>query len=124
MADKLAPASPEDLAAALAFALRYEGRRRVHNADEVMSEIVATRLVRHLERAGFVVMWCPSAPGAAALVDKIWHLELGGKSLPVGGWTEVDPLRTLSRRDYLRCAKSTNDAWGDRVVCPISTSVL
>jgi hypothetical protein len=45
---KLTPASPEDLAAALAFALRFEGRKRP-NADEVMSEIVAKRLVWHLE---------------------------------------------------------------------------
>ena len=28
----------------------------MHNADEIMSEIVAKRLVEHLERAGFVVM--------------------------------------------------------------------
>jgi hypothetical protein len=33
-ADKLTPASPEDLAAAIAFALRYQGSKRVHNADE------------------------------------------------------------------------------------------
>lgn len=66
-ADKLTPASPEDLAAALAFALRYEGRKRVHNADEVMSEIVAKRLVEHLERAGFVVMQKPPIGGGAAL---------------------------------------------------------
>ena len=29
----------EDLADALAFALRFEGRKRVHNADELMSAI-------------------------------------------------------------------------------------
>ena len=29
---------------------------RVHNADEFMAEIVAKRLVEHLERAGFLVM--------------------------------------------------------------------
>jgi hypothetical protein len=29
--DKLTPADPSDLAAALAFALRYQGRKRVHN---------------------------------------------------------------------------------------------
>ena len=52
----LTPASPDDLAAALAFALRFEGRNRTHNADEIMSEIVARRMVDHLERAGFVVM--------------------------------------------------------------------
>ena len=66
-ADKLTPADPSDLAAALAFALRYQGRKRVHNADEIMAEIVAKRLVDHLERAGFVVMKRPADIGAAAL---------------------------------------------------------
>jgi len=55
-AENLAPASPEDLASALAFALRFHGRKHVHNADEIMAEIVARRLVEHLDRAGFVVM--------------------------------------------------------------------
>ena len=35
---------PADLAAALAFALRFQGRKRTHNADEIMAEIVARRL--------------------------------------------------------------------------------
>ena len=48
----LMPADPADLAGALAYALRYKGSKRVHNADEIMSEIVAKRLVEHLERAG------------------------------------------------------------------------
>jgi hypothetical protein len=52
--DRLKPASPEDLADAIAFALRFNGRKRVHNADELMSAIVAKRLVEHLERSGFV----------------------------------------------------------------------
>jgi hypothetical protein len=52
MSDKLTPADPQDLAAALAFALRYQGRKRVHDADVTMSEIVARRLVEHLERSG------------------------------------------------------------------------
>ena len=51
-ADKFAPADPSDLAAALAYALRYQGRKRVHNADEIMSEIVAKRLVEHLRASG------------------------------------------------------------------------
>ena len=38
--DKLTPADPSDLAAVLAYALRYQGRKRVHNADEIMAEIV------------------------------------------------------------------------------------
>ena len=49
-----------------AFALRYQGRKRVHNADEIMAEIVAELLVEHLERAGFVVMKrAPIIRGAA-----------------------------------------------------------
>ena len=31
-------------------------RKRVHNADELMSTIVAKRLVEHLERSVFIVM--------------------------------------------------------------------
>jgi hypothetical protein len=66
-ADKLTPADPSDLAQALAFALRFQGRKRIHNADEMMAEIVAKRLVEHLEGAGFVVMKRPPEIGAAAL---------------------------------------------------------
>ena len=47
-ADQLTPADPQDLADALAFALRFQGRKRVHNADEIMAEIVAKRLLEHL----------------------------------------------------------------------------
>jgi hypothetical protein len=65
--DTLTPASPDDLASALAFALRFHGRKRTHNADEIMAEIVAKRLVEHLERAGFVVMKRPPTAGGAAL---------------------------------------------------------
>ncbi len=56
-----------DLADALVFALRFQGRNRVHNADEIMAEIVAKRLVEHLERAGFVVMKRPADIGGAVL---------------------------------------------------------
>jgi hypothetical protein len=49
------------------LALRYEGRRRVHNADEYMAAIAAERVVRHLERAGLVVMKRRPEIGGAAL---------------------------------------------------------
>ena len=65
--ESLTPADPSDLADAIAFALRFQGRKRVHNADEIMAEIVAKRLVEHLERAGFVVMKKPADVGAAEL---------------------------------------------------------
>ena len=63
----LCRAAAEDVADALAFALRFQGRKRVHNADELMSAIVAKRLVEHLERSGFVVMKRPPIAGGAAL---------------------------------------------------------
>jgi hypothetical protein len=66
-ADKLTLADPSDLADALAYALRFQGRKRVQNADGIMAEIVAKRLVKHLERGGFVVMKRSADVGAAAL---------------------------------------------------------
>jgi hypothetical protein len=53
--EKLTPADTRDLADAVTFTLRFDGRRRVHSADEYMATIAAERVVRHLERAGFVV---------------------------------------------------------------------
>ena len=64
--DGLTPATADDVAAALALALRYRGRKRVHNANEIMA-VVAKRLVEHLERSGFVVMKGPVGVGGAAL---------------------------------------------------------
>ena len=66
-ANNLTPEDPSEPAAALAFALRFSGRKRTHSADELMSEIVAKRLVEHLARAGFVVMKRPAIRGGAAL---------------------------------------------------------
>ncbi len=54
-ADKLTPASTDDLVVGLAFALRFHGRKPIHNADEFMAEIVAKRLVEQLEHGGLVV---------------------------------------------------------------------
>ena len=65
--DQLSPATPEDVADALAFALRFQGRKRIHNADEIMAEIVAKRLVELLQRAGFVIMQRTANSRGAAL---------------------------------------------------------
>jgi hypothetical protein len=54
-------ATPEEIADALSFALRYDGRKRVLHADETMARITADRLVRHLKRSGFVIMKRPAA---------------------------------------------------------------
>ena len=65
--EKLSLASAEEVADAIAFALRYSGRKRVHDAAEMMSLIVAKRLVAHLERCGFVVMKGPPIGGSAPM---------------------------------------------------------
>ena len=59
MPDDLRPATTDELAQALAFALRFQGRKRVHQGDELMANITAERLIRHLEQSGFVVMKKP-----------------------------------------------------------------
>ncbi len=64
--EPLLPAKAEDITDALAFALRYSGRKRIHDSAEIMAAIVAKRLVEHLQRSGFVVMRKPPIPGSAA----------------------------------------------------------
>jgi hypothetical protein len=84
--ERLTPASPDDLANALAFALRLAGRKRVDNADEIMAWIVAKRLVDHLKGAGLVVMKGPLIGGGGAL----------GRGHEGGGGNS--PARRASRR--------------------------
>ena len=67
MADDLKPAIPEDVADALAFALRYSGRKRVHDSAEIMAAIVAKQLVEHLDRCGFVLVRKPPEQGGAQI---------------------------------------------------------
>lgn len=57
--DTLRPATSEEIAESIAFALRYDGCKRVHHADEMMARITAERLVRQLRDAGFVIMRQP-----------------------------------------------------------------
>lgn len=62
------PCHAEEIAETLAYALRWEGRKRVHHADDMMAWIVADRLVRHLERSGFVVMKRPAMADHSASI--------------------------------------------------------
>ena len=54
--ENLTPATPEETAMTLAFALRFEGKRRIRDAEETMARITAERLVKHLELSGYVLM--------------------------------------------------------------------
>jgi hypothetical protein len=55
----LRPATRDELTQSLSFALRFDGRKRMHDADETMAQITAERLVEHLEWSGYVVMHKP-----------------------------------------------------------------
>lgn len=57
--DNLRPASQEELAQALAFALQFHGGKRVRHADSYTARIAAERLVEYLRLSGFVVMKRP-----------------------------------------------------------------
>jgi len=46
----LRPATRDEITQSLSFALRFNGRKRVHTADELVAQITAERLVEHLER--------------------------------------------------------------------------
>jgi hypothetical protein len=61
----------DELNQSLSFALRFNGRKRVPDADETIARITAERLVEHLVRSGYVVMHKPplgqhGAPGNLA----------------------------------------------------------
>jgi hypothetical protein len=60
---KFTPAEPDDLANLLSFALRFEGRKSEHDTDRLNADIVAKRLVRYLDKAGYVVMKMPPLGG-------------------------------------------------------------
>jgi len=64
---QLTPAEPDDLADSLSFALRREGRKSQHDSDKLNADIVAQRLVRHLDRARYVVMKKPPLGGTLRL---------------------------------------------------------
>ena len=53
--DNLSPATREGVISTLSFALRFTGRKRTHQADDIMARIAAEHLADHLARSGFVV---------------------------------------------------------------------
>jgi hypothetical protein len=67
MDDKLTPADPSDLADAIAFALIFSGRKRVHDSDSSTARIAGDRIRRHLENSGYVVMKKPPIGGSAPI---------------------------------------------------------
>jgi hypothetical protein len=65
--EKLTLADPQDLADVIAFAVKFSGRKRVHDSDAFMARITADRIVRHLEQARYVVIMRPPIGGGGAI---------------------------------------------------------
>jgi hypothetical protein len=65
--EKLTSADPEDIADSISFALMFSGRKRVHDSDRMTASIAAQRIVRHLEKCGYVVLKRPPIGGSAPL---------------------------------------------------------
>jgi hypothetical protein len=65
--EKLSPADASDIAESISFALLFSGRKRVHDSDRMTASIAAQRIVRHLEKCGFVLMKRLPIGGSAPL---------------------------------------------------------
>ena len=63
----LSPATREEVISSLSFALRFAGRKRTHQADDIMARIAAEHLVDHLARSGFVIRKRPPSGDFAHL---------------------------------------------------------
>jgi hypothetical protein len=75
----LRPSTRDELTPSPSFALRFNGRKRMHDADEAMARITAERLVAHLERAGYVVMDKPPLSDHGAAGNLAWWIEKAAK---------------------------------------------
>jgi hypothetical protein len=58
----LRPAESSEVAYALSFALRSDGRKQFRHASEFAAQITAEHLMRHLHQSGFRIMKVPPAP--------------------------------------------------------------
>lgn len=61
--EELRPATRDELVHGLAFAMRYQGRKRANDAhaDGFMARIAAERLADYLHQSGFVMKRPPAA---------------------------------------------------------------
>ena len=79
-APTIRPATRDELPQSPSFALRFNGRKRTHDADETMARITAERLVEHLERLGYVVMHKPALRQHGAPGNLAGWIEKAGKA--------------------------------------------
>lgn len=68
MSDKplpaLCPATPDEVAFAISYALRHKGKKMFRYSGEIMAKITTEHLVESLRQGGFVIMkQPPKEPG-------------------------------------------------------------
>lgn len=63
--EDLIPVTREDPVSSLSFALRFDGRRRIHQPDDFMARVAAKHLADYLDCFGFVVSKRPVSNGSA-----------------------------------------------------------
>ena len=57
--EELRPAARNDMEQALSFALRFDGKKPLKQATNLMADITAEHLANHLEKSGFVILRKP-----------------------------------------------------------------
>ena len=65
--------SDEDLVACIAHALRHEGKRSIRQADQIIAQAAAARILEAMKRAYVIT---PKAPQPLARADQ--HPKMGG----------------------------------------------
>ncbi len=68
--DALTPTTSDEPAETVAYALRLERRKRVHQVDEIMAQITGRRLVEHPRQPGFVILKRPPSTAPSALARR------------------------------------------------------
>jgi hypothetical protein len=66
--------SDEDILFTIAHALRYEGRKVTHQADQLVARVAAERILERLKRAYIIT---PKPPAPLATVDQ--HPKMGNR---------------------------------------------
>ena len=99
----LRPATPEEIAEALSFALRFNGRRPFPQANSLMAEITAAHLVEHLQRCGFQLM---KGRTRSPRVRAITPRPAAGARQAVSGYAE---LQVTSNYSFLRGASHVEE---------------
>jgi len=105
LAAPLLAAEPEDVVKAIAFGLRFEGGRRVWQADEYMAVITAKRLIEHLTLS--TASLSSNSRRWAAILRSGVYSKASDPNLTLGVPRHVQPVRPESTL----CCPSRSARW-------------